>query len=129
MNDIDAKELVKGNKEMLMKVIWQIIKIGLETKMKKNQNLIKKFMDRSDDMENMVRLAADKLILKWVSGTLKTMTRVTTTIDPPTSFILRDTCQTIDLSYTTRVKILFHHVQANKFGLTRTVLYILTRLY
>lgn len=66
MNDIDTKELVKGHKEMLLKVIWQVIKVGLETKMKKNQNLIKKFMDSSDDMENMVRLASDKLILKWV---------------------------------------------------------------
>jgi hypothetical protein len=46
---------------------WQIIRIGLENKMKKNQMLIKKIMGPNDDIENMIRLPAEKLLCQWVN--------------------------------------------------------------
>jgi hypothetical protein len=72
LHDIDIRELSAGKSDALLRLTWQIIRVGLENRMRKHQSLIKKFVGADDDMENMIRLPAETLLCRWVNWVMQT---------------------------------------------------------
>jgi len=64
--DVKAEDLAAADPEQIMKVIWQIVKVGLETEIKTNSDYLQNiFPDKSlDEIEAM---PLEKLLLAWVN--------------------------------------------------------------
>jgi len=63
MTDINVEELEVGNPEHIQKVIFQIIKLGLETDVKLQEDYIKSLLPDDD----VIEWSIDKLLLTWVN--------------------------------------------------------------